>query len=86
MLIHLVRLHLLGMAACRCSAGGLGDAARCRGRGPLSQALLGEVDGLGLRYRAVRVRLTGRLILRLLLAEVHALLGRHRYPRFQVAC
>lgn len=87
MLIHLIRLHLLGMVAWRSGAGSLGHATRRSGSGPLPQALLREVDGLGLRHRAVGVRrLAGRLVLRLLLAEVHSLLGRHRHARLQLAC
>lgn len=86
MLIDLSRWYLLRMTTCsrtrstrlRHATGGSGR--RCCRCCSLPQALLGEVDGLRLRDRAVRIGLIGcgsSLILRLLLVEVHALLRRH---------
>lgn len=90
MLIDLARRHLLRMAPRSWTAGtGLRHSARGRGRRrSLPQALLREIDGLGLRDRAVRIGLVGGrsgLILRLLLIEVHALLRRDRHDRLQIA-
>ena len=90
-LIDLARRHLLRMAPSSWAGGArLRHPAGGRGRGrrPLPQALLGEIDGLGLRDRAVGVGLISRrpgLILRLLLVEEHALLRRDSHDRFQLA-
>jgi len=91
MLIDLARRHLLRMASRSWTAGtGLRHSARSRGRRrSLPQALLREIDGLGLRDRAVGIGLISGgpgLILRLLLIEVHALLGRDGHDRLQIAC
>lgn len=86
MLIDLARWHLLRMAP-RPGAGSARLRHSAGGRRPLPQTLLSEIDGLGLRDRAVGVSLIGRrpgLILRLLLIEVHALLRRDRHDRFQI--
>lgn len=87
MLIDLARWHLLRMAARARRGARLRHPAGCRGRRPLPQTLLGEVDGLGLRDRAVGVGLIAGpgLILRLLLIEVHALLRGDGHARLQVA-
>lgn len=86
MLIDLARWHLLRMAP-RPGTGSTRLWHSAGGRRPLPQTLLSEIDGLGLRDRAVGVSLISRrpgLILRLLLIEVHALLRRDRHDRFQI--
>jgi len=89
MLIDLARWHLLRMAPrSRAGSARLRHSTGGRGRRPLPQTLLSEIDGLGLRDRAVGVSLISRRpsrILRLLLIEVHALLRRDRHDRFQIA-
>lgn len=84
MLIHLVGRHLLRVSASTSGASRLRDTA---GGCPLPQTLLSEVDRLRLRDRTVGVVLTtwSGLILRLLLVEVHALLGCHRHAGFQIS-
>lgn len=87
MLIDRALWHLLRVATRPRRCARLRHPAGGRGRRPLPQALLGEVDGLRLRDRAIGVGLVARpgLVLRLLLIEIHALLRGDGHARLQVA-
>lgn len=86
MLIDLGSRHLLRMAARPRRSSRLRHPAGGGGGRPLPQTLLGEVDRLGLRDRAIGVGLTARtgLIGRLLLIEEHALLRGDGHTRLQL--